>query len=162
MTKETRDEGLRSLLREGDPADDGREPSAEETARLRARVLDAARAPTGDERRAAVIHPHCAPDAAESRVRWTSAAVAAAALFAVLVLGAVAFRVSRSAPTATGQPALEAGATGATGEIPVPHLERAPRQIQFTTPGGTRVVWMLYPEDTESDSRAGRGPGGRS
>lgn len=143
MTRESRDEALRALLWQGDPADDGREPSAEETARMRARVLGAA----------------SAPDAAESRTRWTPAAVAAAALFAVLVLGAVTLRISRSSPTATGQPALEAGATG---EIPATHRERAPRQIQFTTPGGTRVVWMLYPEATESDSRAGRGPGGRS
>jgi hypothetical protein len=155
MTNDTRDEALRALLREGDPAADGREPSAEEIARLRARLLDAARSPVGDERRAAVIHPHCAPDPAETRTRWTPAAVAFAALFAVLVLGAVTLRIVRPAPPGTGRAGMEAGATG---EVPADE----PRQIQFTTPGGTRVVWMLYPEDPESDSRAARGPGGRS
>lgn len=141
MTHETRDETVRSMLKAGDPAADGREPTAEETAHLRARVLDAAK-----------IHPHRSPDPGKIRVRWTPAAVGFAALFALLVLGAVTLRVTRPAPTGAG------GATGAAGEIPV----EAPRQIHLTTPGGTRVVWMLYPEDTDSDSRAGRGPGGRS
>jgi hypothetical protein len=158
MTHETRDETVRSMLKAGDPAADGREPTSEEVAHLRARVLDAARvpyeSPADEERPAAVIHPHCAPDLA-ARIRWTPAALAFAALFAVLVLGLVTLRVTRPAPTGSGQPAREAGAGGD------PSVDE-PRQIHLTTPGGTRVVWLLYPEDTDSDSRAGRGPGGRS
>lgn len=151
MTRETPNEALRSILREGDPAADGREPDAEEAARLRARVLDAA----GE----ALLDPPCLPD---TGWRWTPAAVAVAALLAVVALGAVTLQLSRSAAPGSAKEGRDAaGGVHDPAHDPDPHLDRSPRQIQFTTPGGTRVVWMLYPESTDSDRRAAR-PGGRS
>jgi hypothetical protein len=29
-----------------------------------------------------------------------------------------------------------------------------PRQVQFSTPGGTRIIWMLAPEDPSTDEAA--------
>lgn len=140
--RDDRNPSLRSILQEGDPAADGREPTAGETAHLRARVIDVAREAARE----------AAPTPVPDR-RWRPAAVAAALLL-VAALGVVLHGVRRSvAPTPAPR---EAGAGGAHDPAD------APRQIQFTTPGGTRVVWMLYPDDTESDSRAARRPGGRS
>jgi hypothetical protein len=126
---------LRETLRRGDPAADGRAPDAGETALLRVRLLESA-ADAG-------FSPPTRP-----RALRPSFATAAAAGLLVLTLGlAVTLRLDRRADRAvdraleperpaeaSGSPALGAGA------------ETPPRQIQFTTPGGTRIVWVLYPE----------------
>lgn len=154
MIRETRHEAphhaLRSALREGDPAADGREPAPDEVARLRARVLDAA-LDAGSERDH-LLHPHCVP---EGGGRWTPAAVAAALLL-LMIAGAVVVRFD---PGGTAERRLES-ADEPGGEIDTAGPEG--RQIQFTTPGGTRVVWMLYPDDQDPSGRAERGSGGRS
>lgn len=111
---------LRELLRRGDPAADGRAPAPEEVRLLRARVLEEARRSPGRARRGA-LRPAVA-------FGW-----AALVCVVVLVATGTAF-LWRSEPTP--DPPLAAGAVD----------EAAPRQVQFTTPGGTRIVWVLYPE----------------
>ena len=123
---------LRGTLRRGDPAADGRAPDAGETALLRERLLESA----ADAGFAPPIRPRA--------LRPAFATAAAAAAVLVLTLGlAVTLRLHREADRARGpeRPAEEplGGVLGAGAETP-------PRQIQFTTPGGTRIVWVLYPE----------------
>ncbi len=154
MTRENRDDSLReslrdalrSTLREGDPAADGHDPTPDEVARLRARVLDAA---------------HEAD--AERGWRWVPATVAAA-LALLVIAGAVALRFEPGDRTERAGRFTPADGAGAAGEPegPVEAEDPEGRQIQFTTPGGTRVVWMLYPEDPNPSGRAERGSGGRS
>ena len=111
---------LRETLRAGDPARDGREPDQREVARMRARVLSEPVEPV----RAAVPFR----------------ALAAAALVCLVVaLGwGIWYDATRQAPAAVqGSPAVAADDTGTV---------RASRQIRFSTPGGTRVVWTLTPD----------------
>lgn len=150
--RDTLDHAVRSALREGDPAADGRQPTPDEVARLRTRVLDAAH--DAERERARLLDPPCLP---ESGRRWSPAAVAAAlVLLAIAATVALRFepgeRWERAGRLGTADGAGDAGETA----------DPAGRQIQFTTPGGTRVVWMLYPEDHDASGRADRGPGGRS
>jgi hypothetical protein len=123
---------LRETLRRGDPAADGRAPDAGETALLRERLLESA----ADAGFAPPIRPRA--------LRPAFATAAAAAAVLVLTLGlAVTLRLHRQADRVRGPelPTEEplGGVLGAGAETP-------PRQIQFTTPGGTRIVWVLYPE----------------
>jgi hypothetical protein len=68
-------------------------------------------------------------DAPTVRVPWFAVAATALAVVAGLF-------VTRSEPTAT--PAEQRVANGiGTGSL---------RQLQFATPGGTRVIWMFNPE----------------
>jgi len=127
---------LRETLRRGDPAADGRAPDAGETALLRERLLESA------------AEAGFAPPIRPRAIRPAFATAAAAAAVLVLTLGlAVTLRLHREADRAVDRalgperPAEEplGGVLGAGAETP-------PRQIQFTTPGGTRIVWVLYPE----------------
>lgn len=114
---------LRELLRRGDPAADGRAPDADETRLLRARVLEEARSAGGG-----------APAPRGLFRPAVAFAWAAAACVAVLVaVGTVSLRRGPARPEQADRssPGVEAA---------------APRQVQFTTPGGTRIVWVLYPE----------------
>ena len=115
---ETRDARLRQLLRQGDPAEDGRAPDLAEQARMRRRVL----AQTERSRRALVVPP---------RMLVSAAAVALAALFVWVVW----------LPHPAQAPRLPL--TPAAIEKP---QEQRPLQIQFSTPGGTRMIWILNPE----------------
>lgn len=85
-----RDLRLRALLRQADPARDGGEPDAEETARLRRRVLSQ---PVAPDR--APVPP----------LRW---AAAAAALLLVLALAAGERRLGPRAPAPAAATALAA------------------------------------------------------
>lgn len=114
---------VRELLRQGDPTGDGREPGADEVRLLRTRVLEEARQAPRRE-------PH-------ERFR-PAIAVAWAALVCIGVLVAAGtVSLWRDLPS----PGADTAATTATAPE-----EAAPRQVQFTTPGGTRIVWVLYPE----------------
>lgn len=110
------------LLRRGDPAADGREPSAEELRLVRARVLEEARnaprrAPRGLFRPAVALG-------------W----VAVVCVAVLVAAGTVQLR--RTAPPMDAEEV-----TAGDGAV-----RAAPRQVQFTTPGGTRIVWVLYPD----------------
>lgn len=116
------DRELGALLRAADPAAIDPAIEAAALARLARRVerIDPRRAPT-------------------HRVRSLLLLPAAAALVAaVLLLGRGAPReASESAPSADPV----AGATTFGSHDPLAE----PRQLQFETPGGTRVVWLLDP-----------------
>jgi|GEM_PF-3076866 len=125
-------EALRRLLRRGDPAGDGRGPSDEERRSLRTRLrqtAEAARAPGAE------TPPTGRPPL------WRPAVAAAslvALLLALLLVASEGFHLPR-----TTDPTPEAVGPAGHGEtVPEPR----PRQIHFTTPGGTRVVWVLYPD----------------
>ncbi len=148
-------EALRAILRRSDPAADGSEPTGAELAEMRDRVLRTR--PEGDAAEPTPWH--------RSPRRTLGIATVAALLF--VALGAEMW-LRRAAVDATrpADPAsthkVQPGEPGASGTVAV-----AGRQVHFTTPGGTRIVWVLYPPlnssgntpDTAWD-RAGRGPGG--
>ena len=103
---------LRTLLRNADPAADGCEPTGNELAGIRRRVLDRAAA-----------HPVWF----SFPLRTITTASAVAALTLILAWGLL--------PTGIVEPPVG----------PVTDTEQPVRQIQFSTPGGTRVVWTLDP-----------------
>ena len=110
---------IRELLRRGDPAGDGQGLDPEETARMRRRIV--AEPAT---RRASVFRP--------------LPAFAAAALVVLMV--AVGWKVMRSElpPAPDGTDSVTVPGPGDTG--------RRLRQVQFSTPGGTRIIWLLDSE----------------
>ena len=118
-------EWLRESLRAWDPANDGQELDGTERARMRRRVLGAAVEPV--------------------RLGISVRVLAAAAVVLLTVaLGWGIFddtvrRVPTMAPESPA--ARHAPATG-----PDEDTERKARQIQFSTPGGTRVIWTLDPD----------------
>ena len=119
---------LRAALRRGDPAADGREPDAGELGVLRERLLESAAAAKPDRSR---------PLPWRHQVLRPAFAVAAALVLTLAL--ALVLRLDRV--QGPERPAGEAaGSTFDAGVAP------APRQVQFTTPGGTRIVWVLYPE----------------
>lgn len=138
---------LRDTLRRGDPAADGREPGADELRLLRERLLEGAVGAGGD-RSPAGARKQREPASRPWALRPSFATAAAAAGILVLTLGlALTLRLDRAAERAFDRTAGAArpgeapgGALGAGDEAP-------PRQIQFTTAGGTRIVWVLYPEE---------------
>lgn len=112
----------RALLRGGDPAADGCDPSPDETAALRERVVAVARA------------AGAAPRPGFAAPAWA----------AVVALGLAAwFGWLAWPPTGDSAPPPPRLATRGGSEHQPP--ARA-RQIQFATPGGTRVVWTLDPD----------------
>jgi len=117
-----------SLLRRGDPARDGSAPSTEEIARMRARILAEA------ERRSA-------------RAWIPAPALAAAAVVLVTAfLGWNVVRLGRGAEQAVSSTVSETGLTAGTERgSDAPEQPRV-RQVEFLTPGGTRVVWLLNPD----------------
>jgi len=122
MTDPRSDDRLRALLRTGDPAADGREPTDEERARLRRRVLSQV------------------PERGRSW-RWLPVATAVAALLVAVVLltgpGATDRGTDLAVPV---RPDVgpEASADAA------PSDQR--QQIQFATQNGTRIIWVLDPD----------------
>ncbi|HLE85704.1 MAG TPA: hypothetical protein VJG13_15280 [Thermoanaerobaculia bacterium] len=138
---------LRETLRRGDPAADGRAPDAAETALLRARLLESA-AGAGHGREPAAARRRPVLPTRPRALRPSFATAAAAAGLLVLTLGlAVTLWLDRRADRAVDRalgPERPAEASG--GSALGTEAETPPRQIQFTTPGGTRIVWVLYPE----------------
>ncbi len=117
------DEEIRELLRRGDPAGDGETLAPDEIAQLRRKILAAV--PSGSPR--------------GWRSSWAlglSAAAAAAMVSLVVFLWSPSSSL-RTARSPVESPAREGG---------VRTRERAVQQIQFVTPGGTRVIWTLDPD----------------
>ncbi len=141
-------EALRAALRRGDPAADLFAPTPADVARMRERVLQTHRSGR-------------APGPGEGdpwhRSPRRALAVAAVAALLVLALGAelwlrrAAVDAGRRATAPSARVARAADEPAARG-----------RQVHFTTPGGTRIVWVLFPasQATETDrDRGRRGPG---
>jgi hypothetical protein len=105
---------LADLMREGDPL--ARDPglSEAEASAIRRRVVSEA---TGQPTR---------------RVAWRGAFAIAAAIALVIAVGVTA---GRRLPPPSGAPGAAAVAD------PVRPAER--RQLQFATPGGTRIIWTF-------------------
>ena len=107
---------MRSLLEEADPLRREPELSQSEAARMRAVVVSAARQPV------------------RSSPFWSGAFAMAAAAALILITGTLGERRPKKAVVNENEPAVVTVASG----------ER--RQLQFSTPGGTRVIWTLDPE----------------
>jgi hypothetical protein len=107
---------LRSLLEEADPLRRESELSETDAARMRAVVVSTARQPV------------------KSSPFWSGAFAVAAAAMLMLIAGTLGERrlANRAAVSGT-EPAIVQTASG----------ER--RQLQFSTPGGTRIIWTLDP-----------------
>ena len=106
------------LLRDGDPV--AREPE------MKAADVQAVRR--------AVLGAIEVPDRATSR--WPGPLLAAAAVAAAMVAGvAVGLRTP-----ASQMPAAGAESTHASDAV------RVQRQLQFASPGGTRIIWVFDPE----------------
>jgi len=110
------DTALRERLRAGDPLAGATQPEAELLARL--------------ARRVAALEPQLAAPAWRSLV-VPLAVSATAAVAAIALLSADATR-----PAPAPEPAATGGAAADGAEA---------RQVQFETPGGTRIVWVLDP-----------------
>lgn len=119
MKNHETDDRLSDWLRAGDPAGDGCEPTVAETAAMRRRVLDSR------------------PENPHLSLRISPVWALAAALLLAVALGR-GFAPGVVGPAGVVSPAV----TPARPAAQAP----AQRQIQFDTPGGTRVVWVL---DTE-------------
>jgi hypothetical protein len=121
------DGSLREILRAWDPAKDGRELAGAERALMRRRVLEAAAEPAGLGFRVQLL------------------ATAAVVMLAVIIGWGIYDGAGRQAPvTAKEIPTTHPAAT--SGSNTDGETERKARQIQFSTPGGTRVIWTLDPD----------------
>jgi hypothetical protein len=108
---------IRSLLEEADPLRRESELSETDAARMRAVVVSAARQPV------------------RSSPFWSGAVALAAAAALIVIAGALDERRLANRPLVSEtEPAIAQTASS----------ER--RQLQFSTPGGTRVIWTLDPE----------------
>ena len=119
---------LKTLLREADPIAREPAPTPDEIGRMRRAVLDAGPPARGGG--------------------WVPPLAIATALGLLLVSGAVS-RLGRpqSQPAPHPEPDRMARSGGAGAVVPATD-ER--RQLQFATPGGTRVVWVF---DSTFDER---------
>ena len=108
-----------SLLKDNDPGADARLAAPQADAIRRAAV-------------AAAREPRAVP------LRWQSPLAMAAVVALMIATGVVAGRRS----------AIH-DAAGAPGDVAVgatPADPAEPRQLQFATPGGTRIIWVFNPE----------------
>lgn len=142
---------LRETLRRGDPAADGREPGGDELHLLRERLLEGA-VGAGRDRSPAGARKRREPAPRPWALRPSFATAAAAAGILVLTLGlGLTLRLDRAAERAFDRTFDRTAGAARPGEAPGGALgaadEAPPRQIQFTTAGGTRIVWVLYPEE---------------
>ena len=127
-----RNDRLRAVLNQGDPAADEGAPSSAERAVHRRRIVDAARA--------------------SSTPAWRPVPLSASALIVVLVLAAAALfwlaplfkdDATLVADRVTTQPGPPFGAGDDATPDGKPADPPAVRNIQFITEGGTRIVWVL-------------------
>ena len=114
---------LRALLRAADPAADGCDPTGSELSHMRRRVLD----------RASVR-----PVWLSLPLSTVSAASAVVALTLILAWNLL--------PPGVVEPPSGPGIRQPTSVGPASDAKQPVRQIQFSTPGGTRVVWTLDPD----------------
>ena len=179
------DKEMGKLLKLGDPAGDGNDPTTDEIAAMRRTILNAVDS-------GAVARPWL------SRSLVTASATVAVALIALTILlrtgpwGEVlqpetgpatpaetapaapidsAATVAESPEAIAAEPSSEPSpepnpATASTEEVPqgvepqvAPEVaSREPRTVQFTAPGGTRIIWTLDPDFqlpvSEPDDRA--------
>jgi hypothetical protein len=110
---------VRTLLAEGDPLRCEPGLDADEAQRIRQTVLDA------------MVQPSAASAA------WQRVAVVAAVVVILIAAGALATRGPASMPSRTVDPDGLAPASEGTGER---------LQVQFATPGGTRIIWTIDPQ----------------
>jgi hypothetical protein len=163
-TRNDRDDRLHSLLRRGDPAV-GEGLTTDEIQSLRRAVLNAAPEPRRRSLLLPVLVATCAVVLALS-LWWMrgsepiaepprEASVAPPAVSPVLPppsVPVVAITASDEPPVVTVEAhrrlevAVAASAPSRRGDEIGP-VEPHARQIQFSTPGGTRVVWVLTTED---------------
>jgi hypothetical protein len=107
---------IRSLLEEADPLRRESELSETDAARMRAVIVGAARRPV------------------KPSPFWSGALAVVAAVIVIVIAGTVGERPLPNRSVLSDEPAF-AQSTGG---------ER--RQLQFSTPGGTRIIWTLDPE----------------
>lgn len=125
--KESGEDRLREALRAGDPALDGCEPDATEFARMRRRMLSAAETTP-------------LPLGLPARV------LAAVAVFVLTVALGWSLWNDGLTDRRGATPVSPAARGAADPDVMVVPAVRDPRQIQFSTPGGTRVIWTLDPD----------------
>ena len=87
-----------------------------------------------DAMRRAVV---AAADRREEPLSWFPPLLALVATAAALVIAVVGARMRETPRTPAG---------GASAESAVPSPAGGRRQLQFATPGGTRVIWVFDPE----------------
>jgi hypothetical protein len=167
--KNERETRLRTLLREGDPAADGQSPSpermremrrlvlgslAERRQRRHRRLLLVASAATAllalalglalhREIPPPVPRPVESPVAARALPLQLPAVPAAATPILPIALPAPLAAAERRAPVSGRSHHRFAVATAVRPEEKVEEPPATPLQIQFNTPGGTRVIWVL-------------------
>ena len=127
--RNARNERLRAMLRQGDPKQDGRDPSTVERVALRRLVVDAARSSSTP---------------VWGRLPVLASALTVVALVAIAVLIFFDPVVNDNQPRVAGHVGLDQPAetdpTGHShGDAPPPSI----RNVQFVTKGGTRIVWVL-------------------
>ena len=117
----------RTLLRDVNAREDEEQLSADEAESIRRAVLAAAATPAPEPK----VWP------------WMRPMMVAATVTAVIVAGVVAgHRFDVATPPASL--ALQAGATNADAQTVQAALPN--RQLQFLTPGGTRIIWVFNSE----------------
>ena len=118
-------EWLRERLRDWDPAKDGQVLDGLERARMRRQVIAAAAEP--------------------ARPGFPARTLAAAAVVVLAVALGWGIHDDAVMPPPVKAPAGSAAHHAPAGG-PTEETDRKARQIQFSTPGGTRVVWTLDPD----------------
>ena len=121
MKNHSHDDEIRELLRQGDPAAGDPGLDADEATRMRRRILA-----EETERKAPSFRP-------------IPALAAAATIVLVVLTGWQLLQTDVRPPT--GEPEVETVVAPGPGES-----ERRTRQIQFSTPWGTRIIWLLDSE----------------
>jgi hypothetical protein len=163
---------LTRLLRDGDPAGDGSEPSADEFARMRRAVAVVSREPRpawlavpalalatilalavaawlltrseGDPRSAGPVSPDVARDSGASEAVAEADIDDPDEIFGEGVLPEGTITVAQGPPPSDPPPldppeAVPAAVKGSPAEAV------SSRTVRFTTPNGTRIVWVLNP-----------------
>jgi hypothetical protein len=110
---------VRTLLVDGDPLCGEPALDTDEAQRMRQTVLDA------------VVQPSAGSAA------WQRVAAVAAVVVMLIAAGALAMRAPAPMPSGTVNPDGLAPASDVAGER---------LQVQFATPGGTRIIWTIDPQ----------------
>ena len=116
-TSERRADDIHALLDAADPLRHEPELSASDSARMRQALMSAM--------------PQAAP-----AIAWWPRALAAAALVVLMVIAGTVSNRDKARKVESGDATKVA--------VPIDPPER--RQLQFATPGGTRIIWTLDPE----------------
>ena len=130
-----REEQLRAVLKQGDPLGDGSAPDGGELSNMRRRVV-------------AASVPHSLPIRPRLLILATAAAliVALAAVAVWRLLPENGRQEATIASRGAADRATDDLAAEETAEEETAAYEPVVRQVQFTTSGGTRIVWILNPD----------------